>query len=209
MTLSNIASCLRANRLPPYRVDRVSEELQFTGIAIREDDGLVAANAMCIEIARNYVATDSVTDERQEVWSLIRELETGLRSLIRAEFERKWPEAADDRMKGILGERAWYGLLQMRAKNEQSYGLTPRTVTEVLDCAYLGQLGELMKSNTSWELFRDMFRDRRELEDMLKDVTPVRNDFAHFRTVPERERDRCKLRCEDLLAIIAKRSGLN
>ncbi len=209
MTLRNVAAFLRLNALPAYRVDRVSEELQFTGIAIREDDRLVAANSMYIEMARNYVTTDSGTDEEQEVWGLIRDVETGLRCLIRSEFDRKWPGAADDRMKGILGERAWNGLLQMRAKSEQSYGFTPRLVTEVLDCAYLGQLGELMKANSSWDLFRDMFRDKRELEDMLKDVTPVRNDFAHFRSVPERERYRSKLRCEDLLAIIAKRVGPN
>lgn len=75
----------------------------------------------------------------------------------------------------------------------------------MLEFAYLGQLGDLMKSGKSWALFRDMYRDTRELEDMLRDVNPVRNEFAHFRSVPNRELDRCRIRCEDLLAIIAKR----
>jgi hypothetical protein len=70
--------------------------------------------------------------------------------------------------------------------------------------AYLGQLGDLMISNASWHLFQTLFRDKRELQDMLSDIMPVRNDFAHFRTVPDRELDRCRIRCEDLLAILAK-----
>ena len=137
---------------------------------------------------------------------LIREAETGLRQLIRSEFDKKWPRSADTQIKGILGDKARKGLVEMRARNEKSYSHTARSVTEVLDCAYLGQFGDLMKSNSSWDLFLDMFRDKRELEDILRDVTPVRNDFAHFRVVPERELDCCKLRCEDLLAIISKRS---
>ena len=82
---------------------------------------------------------------------------------------------------------------------------SPRVLSEILDFAYLGQLCELMKSRQSWALFKDMFRDVREFEDKVKDILPVRNDSAHFRRVPERELMRCKLSCEDLIAIISKK----
>jgi hypothetical protein len=207
MTIEDVASCLRSSGLPPYRADRVSEELQFTGVAITDGDQLLSANSMYVETARKYVVTEQDRAGReQEVWALIREAETGLRHLIRSEFSKKWPDSADAQIRAILGEQVWKGLDEKRAKNEKSYRHTARTLTEVLDCAYVGQLGELMISNRSWDLFRDLFRDKRELEDILRDMTPVRNDFAHFRFVPERELDRCRLRCEDLLAIISKRS---
>jgi hypothetical protein len=206
MTTEDIASCLRSSGFPPYRADRVSEELQFTGVARKDGDRLLSSSAMYIETARRYVVTDAGAARDREVWALIREVETGLRQLIRSEFSTKWPGSADAQIKVILGEQAWRGLEDTRTKSEKSYSHTARTLTEVLDCAYLGQLGEIIKSNRAWSLFRDMFRDKRELEDILKDVTPVRNDFAHFRAVPERELARCGLRCEDLLAILSKRS---
>jgi len=204
MTVSNMAAVLRAKGLPPYRADRVSEELQFTGIAVKDGEVLVSANTMYIETARNYLATEVGTDREQELWALIRETETGLRRLIRKEFEHKWPGSSDDQIRKRLGEKSWSELAAMRERNEKSYSATPRKVTEVLECAYLGQLGELMKSNASWHLFQGVFRDKRELEDMLRDIMPVRNDFAHFRTAPERELDRCRIRCEDLLAIMSR-----
>ena len=61
-----------------------------------------------------------------------------------------------------------------------------------------------MTAGPAWELFRDMFRDKRQLEDLVKAVTPVRNDRAHFRIVPERELDRCRLACEDLTAMVTR-----
>jgi abortive infection bacteriophage resistance protein len=113
--------------------------------------------------------------------------------------------SADDQIRAILGEQTWASLCGIRMKSENSYTNTPRNLIEILDCAYLGQLGDLIKSNSSWTLFKSMFRDKRELEDLLKDVMPVRNDCAHFRSVPDREMNRCRLRCEDLMAIISKR----
>lgn len=135
---------------------------------------------------------------------MIRETETGLRQLIRGEFERKWPGTADDQIRKILGEKVWNDLEAMQKRNEKSYSTSPRSLTEILDCTYLGQLGELIRSNASWHMFKKLFRDKRELEDLLRDITPVRNDFAHFRTVPERELDRCRIRCEDLLALMSR-----
>lgn len=63
---------------------------------------------------------------------------------------------------------------------------------------------QLIAAAPAWELFREMFRDKRQLEDLVKAVTPVRNDRAHFRMVPERELDRCRLACEDLIVLVAR-----
>jgi hypothetical protein len=204
MTVSDMAAALRAKGLPPYRADRVAEELQFTGVALKEGDGLRMANNMYTETARSYLDSQGGTCREQEQWALIRETETGLRRVIRERFDLKWPGCADDQIRSILGEKAWGDLTRMRARNEKSYRSAPRSLSEILDCAYLGQLGDLMISNASWHLFQTLFRDKRELQDMLSDIMPVRNDFAHFRTVPDRELDRCRIRCEDLLAILAK-----
>ena len=78
----------------------------------------------------------------------------------------------------------------------------------MLNYVYLGQLSQLMVVREAWDMFSNLFRDKRELEDMIADIMPVRNDSAHFRTVPERELLRCKLRCEDLLHILNEH-GLN
>ncbi len=76
--------------------------------------------------------------------------------------------------------------------------------TPILDCLYLGQLGQLMLSNESWHLFKHLFRDKRELQDLLGAVSPVRNDCAHFRNVPDKELSRCAVACDDILAIVAR-----
>jgi hypothetical protein len=92
-------------------------------------------------------------------------------------------------MRKALGEVAWGVIVQNRAK---AHGAADE-IYEILDFGYLGQLGELMKWSQAWDLFRDNFRDRRHLEDLLVGITPVRNDRAHFRRVPEDDLDRCRL----------------
>jgi hypothetical protein len=92
-------------------------------------------------------------------------------------------------------------MLDRKRRRAESYKLAVDT-SDLLDFAYLGQLGQLMLSRKAWSLFGPMFRDKRELEDMMRDVAPVRNDSAHFRSVPPLELARCRVRCEDLIAII-------
>jgi hypothetical protein len=79
---------------------------------------------------------------------------------------------------------------------------------EVLNFTYLGQLGQLMVWNKSWDLFSDLFRDKRELEDVIRDIVPVRNDSAHFSSVPEHELIRCRVRCVDLMTILERNEAL-
>jgi hypothetical protein len=128
MTIEEMAAHLRSSDLPPYRADRASEELQFTGVAIADGKQVVSVNTMYIETARRYVVAERGAACEQELWALIREAETGLRQLIRSEFNKKWPGSANAQIRAILGEQAWRALDEMRAKNEKSYSHTARTL---------------------------------------------------------------------------------
>jgi hypothetical protein len=75
---------------------------------------------------------------------------------------------------------------------------------DVLDYCYLGQLAQCVASGDAWALFTKAFRDKRQLDDLVACITPVRNDRAHFRHVPGRELDRCRIACEDLVGLLAK-----
>jgi hypothetical protein len=55
-----------------------------------------------------------------------------------------------------------------------------------------------MTSNQAWELFKEGFRDKRELEDLIRPISTVRNDVAHFRSVPAKELERCRMAIDDL-----------
>ena len=79
-----------------------------------------------------------------------------------------------------------------------------RPSCHILNFAYVGQLKVLMFDGAVWPTFRTNFRDKRQFEEMIADIIPVRNDQAHFRTVPERELQRCRLRCEDLLVLVGE-----
>jgi hypothetical protein len=185
--------------MDPYKSDRVRQELLFTGIAIRDGDILVVGNRIYADVVRDFVIEDQGTDLEQTAWSLIEEIELALRRLIRLRFEARWGIQADIEIRRALGDEAWAKIQENRSKSEMSYPKTPRTQTlDVLDFAYLSQLVQLMLWQKAWDMFKSMFRDKRELEDILRSISPVRNDQAHFRSVPERELTRCRLACEDL-----------
>lgn len=68
----------------------------------------------------------------------------------------------------------------------------------VLDFCYLGQLVQFMIAGESWDLFKNAFSDKRELQDFAKAISVVRNERAHFRSVPELELMRCQVAVSDL-----------
>jgi hypothetical protein len=59
-----------------------------------------------------------------------------------------------------------------------------------------------MLANNAWDMFKPVFRDKRELEDMARAITKVRNEAAHFRHVPEEDLMRCRVAAQDLLRIL-------
>jgi hypothetical protein len=135
--------------------------------------------------------------EEQTVWKMIERIELDLRALVRRKYQEKWNEASDLRMREVLGESAWRTIEQNKASYFGKYGEGSKH-DPVLDFASFGQLCQLMVANRAWELFRSAFRDKRELEDLCKAIVPVRNDRAHFRSVPNQELLRCAVATVDL-----------
>jgi hypothetical protein len=158
-------------------------------------------------VAERYLPAESGTEQERPVWELIEQVEITLRRIVRERFDSQWGRGkADAMMRRALGDESWSRVLDNQAKGVGAYRYSRDDVQgDVLDFTYIGQLGTLITWGTSWALFKDLFRDKRELEDMLSDIAPVRNDRAHFRSVPHRELDRCRLRCDDLLAILPTR----
>ena len=135
--------------------------------------------------------------EEQTAWKMIEGIELDLRALVRRKYEEKWGKAADRRMREVLGEDARRTIERNRASYIAKYGEDGKH-DPVLDFAYLGQLSQLMVANEAWELFRSAFSDKRQLDDLCKAIVPVRNDRAHFRSVPDQELLRCRVATTDL-----------
>lgn len=206
ISVDQIAEHLRRKGLGAYRSDRAADELQYVGIARREGDVLVASNSLYSSVARLYVAPAATTELERRVWPLVEQTELGLRQLVRAGFNAKWGAHADEHIRSGLGDDSWFKILENREKYLKSYPRSQSAIDsgEVLHFTYLGQLVQLIMWKKSWDQFKHLFRDSRELEDMIRDILPVRNDGAHFRSVPNHELDRCRVRCIDLLTILEK-----
>jgi len=207
LTIPEISEHLSRKGLAVHRCDRVADELQYVGLARREGEYLVCCNRVYAEVAQVYACPPARSELESSVWPLVERTEIGLRKLVRDAFDSQWTKHADHNIRLALGEEAWGKITDNRDKYAKSYSRSPQAVNvdEVLNFTYLGQLGQLMMWNKSWSLFKHLFRDKRELEDMIRDIMPVRNDSAHFRSVPEHELNRCRVRCTDLL-VIAERN---
>ena len=210
LELRDITKHLSDHDFSRYRADRACRELQFTGIANYASDVLEESNPMYSSYARQYGAwwqeEQKGNDAEHEVWQLIKETELRLRKVVRKSFDGRWKGKADDKIKALLGEKAWTEIIKLRDAYSKRY-TRPGFVatTDVLDFTYLGQLGQLILANDAWDMFKPLFVDKRQLQEILRDITPVRSDSAaHFRTVPERELTLCKIRCSDLCGILEK-----
>lgn len=148
---------------------------------------------------------DEGTQTEQEAWRRIESLERTLRQLVRDSYETRWGASAESRIRKTLGESSWAAIERNRERYLQQYRLNPNGKTpEVLEFCYLGQLVQLMVANEAWDLFKAPFRDKRQLEDLIGSIVPVRNDAAHFRSVPQKELDRCRLAADDLRELVSQ-----
>src|SRR5258708_4569723 len=108
-------------------------------------------------------------------------------------------------MREALGAGTWKGIEKHRTNHAAQYPTSSVKVEcDVLDYTYLGHLGTLMRWTKAWDLFRHLFKDERQLEDLVDAIMPVRNDRAHFRSVPILELRRCQVACEDLRTRLGK-----
>ena len=143
------------------------------------------------------------TSDEHAVWRRVEDVELRLRKLVADRYAQKWGAGVTDRIRRMLGDEAWATIEKNREKHQKQYPLSPGAPSvDALAYAYLGQLSQLMLANDAWDMFRAHFKDKRQLEDIVKSITPVRNDRAHFRQVPVRELQRCQIACDDLLALV-------
>ncbi|MGB3070458.1 MAG: AAA family ATPase [Ottowia sp.] len=209
ISLQTLAARLQKNGLNKFLARRVFDEYEYTGIAIREGDELAAVNPLFWNYLRVLDPGEGEAVPHESVWSLIEQTELALRELVLKRLREKFGESAYDQMKKILGEKAWDKIQETLQKSQLQYRFVREPARrDLMSCMYLGQLGSLMINGSTWDLFKAGYRDKRELEDKLAAVMPVRNDRAHFCSVPEKELDRCRIACDDLLAIAERDLGI-
>jgi hypothetical protein len=202
--MSESANVLSATGFHAFRVERAWQELQFTGLAIQQGDELLRQLPLFWQSVVWRTLPDG-SESELSAWKLVERLELRLRFLVRSAYDAHWGANANKRMEKTLGAEAWNKILENQAKSARAYRYsTPQDQNEILNFAYIGQLKILMFDGTIWPTFKPKFTDKRQLEEMIADIAPVRNEQAHFRKIPERELQRCRLTCEDLLAILGE-----
>jgi len=143
--------------------------------------------------------------EEKNAWDAVGKAELALRKLVCLKYNSRWKEQADDRIRKILGEDASKSIEKMQQKESSQYPLSPTPgKPDLLDYCYLGQLVTLVLSAEAWELFKHLFKDKHQLEEIVKCIMPVRNDRDHFRPVPVKELKRCQIASDDLMVILSK-----
>ena len=149
---------------------------------------------------RRFAAADE-----KRAWSLIEELELELRKVLRTVYDTKWGGGADARIQKILSPDEVAAIDSHKAKHAAAYPLSrSERDADLLDYFYLGQLVKIVQSNDVWPEFKDIFKDKGQLQQTIGAIAKVRNDRAHFRAVPEKELQRCVLACDDLLTLLRR-----
>jgi hypothetical protein len=153
-----------------------------------------------------FAAPDEV-----QVWKRMEELETELRALIHAKYTARWGAAANERMRKVFSAKELADAEVRRDKHAAAYPLSrdeKQADNSFLDYLYVNDLARLVTASETWDQFAPLFQRRKDaLTSRLEQITPVRNDRAHHRRVPENELLRCKLACDDLLAMIRRERG--
>lgn len=203
-----IAQLLEDDGRDRFGAERIWHELQYVGVCGVDGEGRITK---CNDLFWRYYSEFDLdelagtTDERL-VWDLIKETEILLRKLIFRRYSEKWPRKAIEMMKKPLkGE--WEDIEEIQRKSESSFPFSPEHKRELMDCMYLGQLGTLIVTNQAWDLFRELFGEKREFQRKLNEISPVRHHEAHFAPVPAKELLRCRLACDDLLVILKQEIG--
>jgi hypothetical protein len=197
---------LKGRAMDVFAADRAMAELSFTGIAKREHEELEC----CVRPYWDYVAEHHVesaaSEDELETWSLIKTTELELRSVIRNKYSVKWPaDHGVSTIRSILGPKSVARIEESKRKREKRYRASDKDVElDDLDFSYIGDLASLVAQNSAWMLFKVAFKDKLEFDHLIQAIAPVRNEEAHFRSVPRRELDRCRIACEDLLERLAE-----
>lgn len=199
----DVAQLLEDGGRDRFGAERMWHELQYVGVCQEDGEGRLAkCNVLFWRYYREFEPGGLVgTADEGRVWDLIKETEVALRSLVYGKYAEKWPGREVVMMKRVLGKE-WEKIEKTWQQAKDAYPLSPGHERSLMECMYLGQLGKLMESNQAWELFRGLCGEKREFARMLKDIYPVRNDIAHFVTVPPKELQRCWIACDDVLVMV-------
>jgi hypothetical protein len=190
-------SMMRAHAMPPDWYDLEYEEFLrqrrplMAAMIRRAYDSLAVGDEAGVEV--------NASPSELQVWELLRDVERRLRTVVRTAYDQRWGDRATARMEAGLGAEALKGIERARNRAVTVAGAGD----ELLDYTYLGHLIQLMLVNDAWEMFKPAFRDKRELEDMVRPITKVRNEAAHFRHVAEEDLMRCRVAAHDLLRALA------
>lgn len=186
-----------------FGAERTWHELQYVGVSKVDSEGRLAkCNALFWRYYQEFAPGSMVnTADELRIWDLIKETEVALRSLVYMKYREKWPGREVAMMKRVLRDE-WKSVEKVRRQAKAAYPLSPSYERPLMDCMYLGQLGALVESNQAWDMFKGLFGDKREFGRMLRHIFPVRNDIAHFVTVPPKELQRCGITCDDMLVIL-------
>jgi hypothetical protein len=200
-SIAYIASVLSGSGLETHLAHRVMEEIQYMGLGVYIPKEIFRRNNLFWSYYSELETSTPADITSNQVWLLIESTELVLRELIRIKYEENLGEKYQDGMRKVLGVEVWNGLVDMVARSDKRYKYSESSERDIMSCMYFGHLKDLMISGQSWAYFKSMFRDKRELEDKVSAIIPVRNDNAHFTPTPPKELDRCRIACDDLLVI--------
>jgi hypothetical protein len=206
LNLNDAVISLKQSALDEFKADRAIEELVFTGLVEYKEKTIKPINQVYWDYIINFIPAMPVTDDAEMfIFKMIKNSELSLRRIVQMKYEGRWHNEWQERILKSLSndEKAKFEWTKQNVNKQ--YPLSPRPETlGLLDYFYLGQLLNFMLLNIAWDMFTHMFRDKRALEDIRKAIAPVRNDIAHFRNVPPKELERCRIACDDLLVILEK-----
>jgi hypothetical protein len=202
MQLTEVSTVLHDHGFSRFTAPRVTEELQYMGIAVAKERLLEPANEIFSTYWKSLDVPIVESSSASTVWGSIEEAELSLRQLISRKLSEAFGSQSEKIVSEILGAKAWADIQDTMQKSAAKYRRSrERVERDVYSCMYFGHLKTLIVSGRTWHLYKHMFRDKRELEDMTNAIMPVRNDRAHFSTVPSKELERCRIACDDLLVI--------
>ena len=120
-------------------------------------------------------------------------LENSVREIITQRLEEQhgvnwWSKAVPD----VVRKNA-----EKNRNREAASGVTPRS-TELIDFTNFGELGEIIKAN--WDIFGDMLRDIRAVENVLATLNTLRAPIAHCKALAEDEELRLTLGLRGLVS---------
>ncbi|MDZ3825626.1 hypothetical protein [Pseudomonas monsensis] len=205
LSQADTAQCLVNGGLNRFTATRVMDEFCFTGIAVQNARNISPVNEVFWSYFNCSLLALDTGAKTHETWRLIEDTELLLREAVFQTYSTVFGDNALVSMKKVLGDATFDKIQTIQDKSLKQYRLSKQVDgRDLMSCMYIGDLQALIISNLAWVHFKGKFRDKREFEDIIKAIAPVRNDRAHFSIVPEKELERCRIACDDLIVLFEK-----